>query len=164
MSCFEKIKQTSNLKKFLFLGGIVVITLVLVLYVKKLEGLITPIQSVTITTDKTEYKQGEIVRVLVKNNLNKTICFGTCNPCYLEKKNGNWEAYSKLLCSRNFIGKCLRPKGTIIFEPTKDIPYIEIEKGIYRVVCHICIDCESENLILPFRADKVIYSNEFTIK
>ena len=136
--------------------------LVLALYVQKPEETIpTQIQLVTISTDKTEYEQGEIVRVLVKNNLDKTICFGTCNPCYLEKKNDKWEAYSKLLCTRNFIGKCLQPKETKIFEPTKDIPYIEIEKGNYRVVCSICIDCEGS---IHFREDRLIYSNEFTIK
>lgn len=39
-------------------------------------------QQVTITTDKTEYEQGETVKIIVENNLNKAIWYhiGSCSP------------------------------------------------------------------------------------
>jgi len=51
---------------------------------------------ITITTDKTEYKQGEIIKITIRNNSDKPIfsrmnMFITWNDLHLEKfKNGSW--------------------------------------------------------------------------
>lgn len=118
-------------------------------------------EEVTITTDKTEYEQGETVKIVVKNNLDKSICFGTCNNYYFEKKNGEWKYYLKKFCEADFIKECIKPNETKIFERETIWNSYKIEKGTYRMVIPLCIDCEN---LGEFREDKVIFSNEFTIK
>ena len=58
-------------------------------------------QEVTITTDKTEYEQGEMVKITVKNNLDKSIWyyewseFNCADSFFLEKKeNGEYKYFS----------------------------------------------------------------------
>ncbi|MBA4319671.1 MAG: hypothetical protein C0412_14820 [Flavobacterium sp.] len=118
-------------------------------------------EGVAIATDKTEYEQGETVKIMVTNNLDKNICFGTCNNYYFEKKNGEWKYYLKKFCEADFIEECIKPNETKIFERETIWDSYKIEKGTYRVVIPLCIDCEN---LKNFREDKVIYSNEFTIK
>jgi hypothetical protein len=53
------------------------------------------VPEITITIDKTEYKKGEVVQVVVKNDSNKTVWYNarTCPPfCYALQKleNGEW--------------------------------------------------------------------------
>jgi len=122
-------------------------------------------KEVTITTDKTEYEQGDIVKITVKNNIDKNVCFESCNAYYLEKKNGKWEIDQKSmkLCGiENFIGECLESGETKTFElKTALDSYYKKDPGTYRAVVHLCIDCQG---LKDFRTDKTIYSNEFTIK
>ena len=113
---------------------------------------------VSIVTDKTEYEKGKTLRVKIKNNLWEHICFSSCYPYYLEKKNEKWESYQYVDCyDFDSNGKCISPGQTKAFELT--LP--GVPDGLHRLALPVCIDCKSED---SFREDKRFYSNEFTIK
>lgn len=121
-------------------------------------------KEVAITTDKTEYEQGEIVKITVQNNTDKIACLESCNAYYLEKKNTNWEIDTKSmkLCIANFVGECLEPAGAKTFElKTALDSYYRKDLGTYRAVANLCIDCKG---LKELRIDKTIYSSGFTIK
>lgn len=122
----------------------------------------------TITTDKTEYEQGETVKIMVKNNLDKNICLGKNHPYYSEKWNEEtkkWEiAHPELLMSGVVpsVGECINSKEHKEFisdDFFKNL--ILINSGKYRILFPVCVDCEKEK---NFNSDKTICSNEFTIK
>lgn len=123
----------------------------------------------TITTDKTEYEQGEEVKFTVKNNLNQKIvliaydlmiekleenewkmirrwgvCCGRCEPIY------SYEVYA------DDIKKFTWDQKTFACEIFGEIPE-QMSAGKYRVKGKYFIDEEQENI-------ETIYSNEFTIK
>ena len=51
----------------------------------------TPRAIALIRTDKTEYQPGENLKIKIKNNFKEQICFSSCYPYLLEKKNGEWK-------------------------------------------------------------------------
>ncbi|MBZ9569732.1 hypothetical protein KJA16_02315 [Patescibacteria group bacterium] len=113
---------------------------------------------VIIITDKTEYKKGEILRVKIKNNLWENICFSSCYPYLLERKNKKWESYKYVECHDfNGNGHCINVGKEKAFELT--LP--EVPDGLHRLTIPVCIGCKKED---TFREDKGFYSNEFTIK
>lgn len=113
---------------------------------------------VLITTDKTEYEAGGTLKVKIKNNFGKQICFSSCYPYLLESKNENWESYKYAECQEfNGNGHCLRAGDLKAFELT--LP--GIIKDPQRLAIPICLSCKNED---PFREDKRFYSNEFLIK
>lgn len=122
-------------------------------------------ETVIITTDKTEYEQGEIIKITVKNNLDKSICFESCNSYHIEKKNSDWEWTIFLLCEENFISECIKSQEIKTFE--QETTGYESALGpdnFYRVAVPICIDCEYLKNNYQYRIDETIYSKEFTIK
>ena len=113
---------------------------------------------VSFTTDKIEYEKGEVLKLKVKNDSLKKICFSTCYPYYLERKNSNWESYKYEECrSFNGNGHCLGPKREKAFELT--LP--KIPAGTHRLAIPVCTSCENEE---SFHEEKRFYSNEFNIK
>jgi hypothetical protein len=113
---------------------------------------------VSFTTDKVEYEKGEVLKLKVKNDSLKKICFSTCYPYYLERKNSNWESYKYEECrSFNGNGHCLEAGKEKSFELT--LP--SVPAGIHRLAIPVCSDCENET---AFVEEKRFYSNEFTIK
>lgn len=120
-------------------------------------------KEVLVTTDKKDYpyvgKPERMVKLAVKNNLNKSICFESCDTYYLlQKKDTRWENVYEKACEINSVKECISPNETKIFE------YITIwkEKGIFKFAIPVCVDCE--NLMnSSFREDGIIYSNEFTV-
>lgn len=52
-------------------------------------------KGITILTDKAEYNKDDILKIKIRNNLDKTICFSSCFPYYIEEKNGErgWKSY-----------------------------------------------------------------------
>ena len=120
-------------------------------------------KEVLATSYKKEYtyvgKPEGMVKLAIKNNLNKSICFESCNTCYLlQKKDTRWENVYEKACEINFVKECISPNETKIFE------YVTIwkEKGIFKFAVPVCVDCE--NLMnSSFREDGIIYSNEFTV-
>lgn len=97
--------------------------------------------SVSILTDKKEYEEKGILKLKIKNNSLKKICFSTCYPYYLEGKNSNWESYEYEECRGfNGNGHCLEPKREKAFELT--LP--NIQEGIYRLAIPVCSNCKDE--------------------
>jgi len=122
------------------------------------------IEQVTITTDKTEYEQGETVKITVKNETDDSICFESCNPYYLEKKNGEWKSDPETtkLCIITTIGECIKPGENKVFEFKTAWESYKKELGTYRVITRLCVNCKDlEDFI---KNSETIYSNEFTIK
>lgn len=117
-------------------------------------------KKVTITTDKIEYEQGEMVKITVRNNLNEIICFESCNAYYFQKKNWIWEEYLRKECEVSFITECIDSSEVKEFEV--ELSEIDFEKGVYKIAVPIYIDCQNKEW--PCEEIKTIYSNKFTIK
>lgn len=114
-------------------------------------------QEVKITTQKTEYSIGDSLKVEVKNNLNGSICFSSCYPYYLEKKNGEWEKYQYSECpGKDLSQNCIESQESKIFELT-----LSGKSGIHRISVPVCLDCREGK---DFAPEKVFYSNEFEVK
>ena len=115
--------------------------------------------SVSITTEKSEYKKGVSIIVKIANETNRNICFSSCYPYYLEKKNGQWKSYLYDNCPRlDLTGNCIRPKGEKLFQ-IEDLSYAK--EGLHRLAIPVCLGC---NLVENFKESKRFYSNEFLIK
>ena len=134
-------------------------------------------QGVTITTDKKEYQQGEIVKITIKNNLDKPIWYikEICDPscCALYKwENNEWKFVKVPFPCAVFTPP---PPGmkrwTII--PDKLNPGEEIRKewntekdefiepGTYRFSFFYGL---TKDFYYRKNREKIIYSNEFIIK
>lgn len=133
-------------------------------------GCLKSIQEVTITTDKTEYGQGEIVKITVKNNLVESIwyrewdtkCSGTSFS--IGKKRDNEYSFYPLGLAECAMGEVeLKPKATRIYalnlnewKKTK-FPHTDIDTGVYKWrFIYILKNGD--------KGSKTIHSNEFTIK
>ncbi len=113
---------------------------------------------VLIKTDRGEYSKSDAVKVAIKNNLGKNICFSSCYPYYLEKKDGSWDLYSYSECQKTNINDiCLTAHQAKFFE----IDLSFITKGIHRLVIPVCLNCKDRD---GFREDSKFYSNEFSVK
>jgi hypothetical protein len=96
--------------------------------------------------------------VKIKNNFGRQICFSSCYPYFLEKKNEKWESYKYAECQKfDGNGHCITAGDLKAFELT--LP--EGIKGIHRLAVPVCIGCKSQD---PFKETTRFYSNEFTIK
>jgi hypothetical protein len=123
-------------------------------------------QKVNILTDKTEYHQGESLKVNIKNNLIKNICFSSCYPYYLEREKSEpgsptkiWEIYLYSKCDReNLNEKCIEPGKTKAFEINLS-EYVEV--GFHRIALPVCVGCKVGE---KFKESKRFYSNEFLVK
>jgi len=152
-------------KKLLIIGIIVVIILFIGLFIWQK---IQVAGEVKITTDKTEYSPEETLKVSINNTLRKNICFSSCYPYYLEKKNGStsspqsgeWKSYPYGKCDRaDIIEKCINSGKTKTFEI--DLSSVKIKEGLHRIAIPICQGCKIGK---DFKETKIFYSNEFTIK
>ena len=87
-------------------------------------------EEVTITTDKTEYEQGEMVKIIIKNNLNNPIKYLENIACGLQVfSNEGWK-YVNTSCAWSK-GSKLEPNTESIFNLTNlDKP------GRYRIALH----------------------------
>ena len=117
-------------------------------------------QQVTITTDKTEYEQGEVIKLSVRNNLDESICFESCNTYCFQKKNVVWREYLMKMCEVNFITECIN--SSEIKEFKIKLSEVDFEKGVYKIAVPIYKGCQNKEF--PCEESKRIYSNEFTIK
>lgn len=145
-------------KNFFILLVILTVILILVVSWMGWRGYQLQKGKILITTDGTEYEAGRILRVQIKNNSWENICFSSCYPYYLEKKNTKWESYKYVECHDfNGNGNCIDAQKEKFFELT--LP--KISKGLHRLAVPVCGGCQSEDF---FKEDKRFYSNEFTVK
>ena len=137
---------------------------------------------VTVTTDKTEYEQGETVEITVRNNKNKSVyylvssCYGIKGVSLEKHKTLRWQKqefmnYPKPQCLLNILD-CIEinPNENVTitkvmleyYDHDKRIN-IPLSSGKYRVKIEMGQDCEKEKDI-RLKDFFSIYSNEFTIK
>lgn len=113
---------------------------------------------VEVITDKTEYKQGEDLKLRIENQLKETICFSSCYPYLFERKDEDeWSDYNYKECDKeNLNQKCLDSKAVIAFE----IPIL-IDGGIHRISLPACVGCRFNE---KFQETEKFYSNQFNIE
>jgi hypothetical protein len=115
--------------------------------------------SVLISTEKAKYLGGENLKVKIVNNSGETLCFSSCYPYFLEKKDKNWEGYKYIECDRpNTHDGCIEDKKIKAFELM--LPK-EIGGGVHRIAVPVCSNCKIGEV---FKEDRIIYSNEFLVK
>jgi hypothetical protein len=142
---------------FIFL---VIVALILILVVSWIgwRGYQLQKGKVLITTDRTKYEAGSVLRVKIKNNSWENICFSSCYPYYLEKKNTKWESYKYVEChDSDGNGNCTDAQKEKFFE----LVLPKTSEGLHRLAVPVCGGCQSEDF---FKEEKKFYSNEFTIE
>ena len=139
---------------------------------EKIEKQLT--QQVIITTDKTEYKQRDTVKITVKNNLEKDICYLSYqgSVCYetpytiYQFSSGNWK-----YISTGLVVECPQVElpplcNELKFNEEKEFIWDhrgQASIGKYKVSINHKEDIE-EIKLGNTKGIKTIYSNEFTIK
>lgn len=114
----------------------------------------------SISTYQAEYSSSDNPKIKIENKSGEPICFSSCYPYYLEKKDGTLQSYQYGDCPRtDVIENCINPEQVKAFELMLD--QMEIEKGFHRVAVPACVGCAFQS---NFRQDKFFYSNEFIIK
>ena len=145
-----------------------------------IEKINTSNRGVIVTTDKTEYEQGEIIKITIRNNLNESIYshIGSSTPIYSidhiekERSNGTWEKlFAQCRCPHCIekIGapKEIKPGQSKVFR-WKPLIYlngtskaVQPEIGTYRIAILYQIRKGSTPENWKWHA---VYSNKFTIK
>jgi len=115
-------------------------------------------EEINITTNAEKYNVGDVLKVKIENNLKENICFSSCYPYNIEKKNGEWSPYSYENClDSNLNENCIDSKQVKAFEFV--IPFIKT--GSHRLGISACIGCNADEV---FEQGQKFYSNEFIIK
>jgi len=140
-------------RNFFLLLAITIVVLIVIIVTNSYRHM----EGVEILTDRTEYKIGDPLKVKIENKGDDKLCFSSCYPYYIEKKNGGWKSYNYIACSQdNKVERCIDPKEVKAFELT--VP--PIEKGEHRLAIPACVGCQIQE---EFESDKWFYSNEFKI-
>lgn len=145
-----------------------------------IEEFYTSNKGVIVTTDKTEYEQGEIIKITIKNNLNESIYshIGSSTPVFsidhIEKKkpDGTWEKLFVQCRYPHCIEKVAAPKeikpGQSEVFKWKPLIYIngtskitQLKTGTYRIV--ILYQIRKGSIPKDWKWNTVC-SNEFMIK
>jgi len=115
-------------------------------------------EEVNIITNAVEYKTGDVLKVKIENNLKENICFSSCYPYNIEKKNGEWNSYSYEDCvGSNLNESCIDSRQVKAFEFI--IPFVDA--GFHRLGISACIGCNIDEI---FKQGQKFYSNDFLIK
>ena len=151
--------KTPRRNPFGILRGKKILIGVLVIFILIIGGIVwKSFRKVVIITDKVEYQSSEMLRLKIKNNLAKNICFSSCYPYYLEVKEKKWQSYEYGECQKpNLAEKCMRPAEIKGFELT----LVATKNGLHRLAVPVCIDCKENE---GFKETKRFYSNKFIIK
>lgn len=138
--------------------NLIILLVVLVILIVSFGTLFWKRQKVEIITDSRIYENSEKMKLKIKNLSLKNICFSSCYPYYLEKKNGQWQSYHYESCPKTDLSeKCLKRFEVKAFE----ISLPESQQGLYRILVPACLDCQEGEV---FQEAEKFYSNEFTIK
>jgi hypothetical protein len=135
------------------LVGLVIVLLILVLVWVVLKN-----QRIEITTDKTAYDNGGTLKAKIKNLSLRNVCFSSCYPYYLERRNGEWEPYDYQNCPHpDLAEKCFG----LLAEKSFEILLPKVKGGTHRIAVPVCVNCEAGG---GFREEEEFYSNEFIIE
>jgi len=115
-------------------------------------------EEVNIITNAGEYGIGDVLKVKIENNLKESICFSSCYPYNIEKKNGEWNSYQYEDClDSNLNESCIDSRQVKAFELV--VP--SINTGFHRLGISACIGCNANEV---FKQGQKFYSNDFLIK
>ena len=116
-------------------------------------------KGVRAVTDKKEYIKGrDSLKVKIENSSEEKICFSSCVPFYLQKKDDGYDGFNYQNCTEeDVVETCVDPSGVKAF--AIDIP--SKVQGEYLLAIPACIGCSTHQ---RFEEDQKIYSNEFIIK
>lgn len=117
-------------------------------------------ETINVLTNKEEYEPGEILKVKIENETENRICFSSCYPYYIQKRNGErqWKDYQYEDCTNeDVVENCIEPKEIKAYEIT--VP--NINEGEHRLLINACVGC---NLKQKFEKNKNLISNYFIIK
>jgi len=121
------------------------------------------VKTLEIITDQQQYDNDGTLRLKVKNLLAANVCFSSCYPYYLERKENrdslaSWNAYSYQSCPYNDQAKeCIDSGSTKAFE----ISLPKIKGGVHRLSLPACENCTEGQ---TFQENQRFYSNEFEVK
>jgi len=119
-------------------------------------------ETVTVSTDKKVYQQGDSVEVIIENGRSVPICFESCNPYWLQKlENARWEDFSFKSCEDNAIENCIDPGDTFAFEEGGLISSYDMAVGTYRYAVKYCPGCKIGG---KTSGQETVYSNEFEVR
>jgi len=115
-------------------------------------------QTVLVATDKAEYRTGDALKVNIENHKEKQICFSSCYPYYLQKKNGSWEVYEYEECKEeDKVQQCINPGD----EKTFELVVPKVKEGSHRLSVSACVGCRETD---KFRAEETFFSNSFSVE
>lgn len=115
-------------------------------------------QKIVIEPDNIKYDNGGTLKMNIENYFLRKVCFSSCYPYFLEKKDGAWKSYLYQNCNKpDLIEKCIEPGKTKAFE----IPLPVVKKGLHRIAVPLCENCKIGE---SFKETKRFYSAEFEIK
>ncbi|HDL75097.1 MAG TPA: hypothetical protein ENH06_01835 [bacterium] len=142
-------------KKIILVILIIVIILISLKFVLKN----SETSKIIIITDKTEYNEGENLKLKIENQSGEVLCISSCYPYLFEKKEKEeWKYYKYKECQeQNLNQKCLDSNNVKAFE----IPLSLIGDGGHRIAVPACIGCSFNQ---EFQEKERFYSNEFKIK
>jgi hypothetical protein len=122
--------------------------------------LIKSVRAAEVVTDRGEYGIGDPLEVKIQNESSKPVCFSSCSPFYLEKREGGvvWQKYSYDDCEENdIIELCLDAAGLKKFQLFLD----DAKSGLHRLKIPVCIGCAAGE---KFTANADIFSNTFKVE
>lgn len=116
-------------------------------------------QTLTISLNKYVYGTGEEVELKIKNYFfTKELCFSTCRPYLLEKKEEVWYGYHYQTCMfPDKIEKCIKPGETKVFH----LSLPDVLPDTYRLAVPVCNDCYLAQI---FQETLRFYSKQFEIQ
>jgi len=116
-------------------------------------------QTLVISLGGENYGNGGELELKLKNYFfMKELCFSTCRPYLLEKKEEVWYGYHYQDCAfPDKIEKCIRPGEKKVFH----LSLPELPSATYRIAIPVCDDCCFAQI---FQETLRFYSKEFEIK
>ena len=144
-----------NKKDILIISAVLIVLVLIALVILLIPNV--P-EEVNITTDIGEYSVGDILKVKIENNLKERVCFSSCYPYNIEKKNGGWSSYHYEDCLDSDLNEsCVDSREVKAFELV--VPFIGA--GFHRLGISACIGCNANEV---FEEGQRFYSNDFLIK
>ena len=148
-------KKSTIFFAFVLFGLIV---LILALGMSKESSVSKKEVEIMVVTDKDSYAKGkDVLKVKIENTSSEKVCFSSCSPFYLQKKDDDYDGFDYNKCSQDVVETCIDPSEIKAFAINLP-PRVE---GEYLLAIPACVGC---NVQQTFREDQKIYSNEFVIK
>jgi len=112
-----------------------------------------------IILDQFNYSNGDKMEIQIENPFLDRICFSSCYPYYLQKKQGGvWHNYNYAGCPwENEVENCIEPKQAKAFQ----ISLTRAISGLHRLSLPVCQDCIEKK---QFKITDTFYSPEFNVR